>query len=101
MTIGTAMKTEPAAKRVNSVSPRFVSPTATVLGEIILLRAVIHIEYITQSGIAKHRLHFIIIKELRRISLLHVGALLSHSDHLFAFIDHLRADQVIPGHTQS
>ena len=30
ITIGTAMNTLPAAKRVNSVSPKWVSPTATV-----------------------------------------------------------------------
>ncbi len=29
-TIGTATNTEPAAKRANSVSPRLISPTATV-----------------------------------------------------------------------
>lgn len=30
MMMGTAMKIEPAAKRANSVSPRFIRPTATV-----------------------------------------------------------------------
>ncbi len=40
MTIGTAMKMEPAAKRVNSVSFRLVKPTATV-HRFLFLRSIL------------------------------------------------------------
>ena len=39
ITIGTAMKMEPAAKRENSVSPRLISPTATVHLSLVFSRS--------------------------------------------------------------